>query len=127
MRIEGAVPVGIANGSEFGLVSFWQMDIFEYLETLDFAHDVDVMIMYLFRDAMRRISNLLKERGMSSITTRISGADTVDGSNAKKDKEMAKSLLQLLCIGFVLPSFIPVWQSQIDGVRVYLYHVMKKK
>ena len=94
-------------------ISFHSMDIFEYLEQMEIEGGRDLIVMYLFRDAMKRISWILKEKGVVS-----SGSSTEEEDSGCS----SKSAIQLLCIGFILPGFVPVWQAYVDGIRVYLYH-----
>jgi SAM-dependent methyltransferase len=102
----------LLKDEEQRLVQFQLTDIFEYLQKGTFMN-CDLVIMYLFREAMKRISAILKEKGL--VTT----------CNIKGDHDTP--LIQLLCVGFILPSFVPVWQWKIDGRRVYLYHFKKSK
>jgi SAM-dependent methyltransferase len=98
-------------------ITFLSVDIFDYLGETDFVSGQDLVIMYLFREAMTRISGILKGKGLStSPYTYIQK----DGENIE-ERDM-KSVIQLLCIGFKLPGFVPVWQSRVEGIRAYLYH-----
>ena len=98
-------------------ITFLSVDIFDYLGETDCVSGQDLVIMYLFREAMTRISGILKEKGLStSPYTYIQK----DGENIE-ERDM-KSVIQLLCIGFKLPGFVPVWQSRVEGIRAYLYH-----
>ncbi len=92
-------------------VSFLSVDIFNYLENIDVQGGQDLIIMYLFREAMARVSVLLKNKGLATSL-----------SNAKEEN----SIIQVLCIGFKLPGFTPTWQSKVEGIRAYLYHTEKQ-
>ena len=89
--------------SERGLTDLvavkWQ-DIFEAVES-DVLANADVIVMYLFREAMKRLSKILQ-----------------DGIRNEKVKPDAT----IVCLGFHLPSFVPEWEGESsDGVRVYIY------
>ncbi len=47
-------------------ITFLSVDIFDYLGETDFVSGQDLVIMYLFREAMTRISGILKEKGLST-------------------------------------------------------------
>jgi len=86
-------------------------DIFQYLQHLH-AEDFHLMVVYLFRDAMIRISRILKRQGLVDMPSFSSTA--VD-----------RGLIQIVCVGFTLPGFAIIWQTQVNGVKIYLYHTMK--
>jgi SAM-dependent methyltransferase len=74
-------------------------DLFEFLER-DSLHFpiMDVLIIYLFRDAMKRIVPLLKLRA----------------------NEM-KSGMKILCVGFGLPDWKTIHMEKVNGIALYLY------
>lgn len=77
-----------------------RQDIFEAVESNDALVDADVIVLYLFRDAMKRFSKLLQ--GM------------IDNNNVKRDAIVVS-------VGFHLPLFVPDWEGDSDGVQVYIY------
>ncbi len=106
------------DGKIHDSVSLLSRDIFEFLEDTDFVGDQDIVIMYLFREAMVRIGKVLKEKGLlSSCEEQTKGVDSCQYG--------MKNVIQVLCIGFKLPGFLPVWQSRVEGIRAYLYYAEK--
>eukprot|EP01083_Nonionella_stella_P031733 86869_1 len=86
-------------------------DIFQYLQQLHAEH-FNLMVVYLFRDAMIRISRILKQRGFVDMSS--TSFTAVD-----------RSRMQIVCVGFTLPGFTIIWQTQVNGVKIYLYHTIK--
>jgi SAM-dependent methyltransferase len=74
-------------------------DVFEFLER-DCLHFpiADVLIIYLFRDAMKRIGPSLKLRASDM-----------------------KSGMKILCVGFGLPDWKASRTEKIHGIALYLY------
>lgn len=80
-------------------VSTQNKDVFEFIETdHEYFSEMNVLIMYLFRDAMLRIGNLLKQR---------SGE--------------LRHGVKILCVGFALPQWKAIRTEKICGLSVYLY------
>ena len=77
-----------------------RQDIFEAVASDDAIVDADVIVLYLFRDAMKRLSKLLQ--------------DMISNNNVKRDAIVVS-------VGFHLPLFVPHWEGDSNGVRVYIY------
>lgn len=81
-----------------GSVEVRKRDVFEFVRKGYDIRVADVIVMYLFREAMAEIGTLLSRR--------------YDGS---------KKTVKILSIGFALPGWTPVFEEKIGGIRVYLY------
>ncbi len=79
----------------------------------DLDPDPDLIILYLFRDAMKKVSGILKKKGFNSTT------------NFDKSGDTRGNVVQILCIGFILPGFIPHWKDQVDGINVHSYLISR--
>ena len=77
-----------------------RQDIFEAVESDDALVDADVIVLYLFRDTMKRLSKLLQ--------------DMISKNNVKRDAIVVS-------VGFHLPLFVPHWEGDSNGVHVYIY------
>ena len=77
-----------------------RQDIFEAVESNDALVDADVIVLYLFRDAMKRLSKLLQ--------------DMISNESLKRDAIVVS-------VGFHLPLFVPHWEGDSNGVHVYIY------
>ena len=70
-------------------------DIFEFARS-SVIEQADVVVLYLFREAMLTMSEILRQRrSMRNFT--------------------------IVSIGFTLPSFVPSWEGESKGIRVFLY------
>lgn len=94
-------------------VDLLNTDIFQYLQHLH-LEQINLIVAYLFRDAMIRMSRMLKQKGLVDISSTSNYSAAVD-----------RSLIQMLCIGFNLPGFAIIWQTKVNGVKIYLYHTTK--
>lgn len=81
-------------------VTVKRQDIFEAVASDDALVDADVIVLYLFRDAMKQLSKLLQ--------------DMISTNNVKRDAIVVG-------VGFHLPLFVPHWEGDSNGVRVYIY------
>jgi SAM-dependent methyltransferase len=83
-------------------------DVFEFVKE---GYDIcaaDVIVMYLFREAMIEIGTLLQQHLLLR--------------DKKKDK--SQKMGQILSVGFALPGWTPVYEDKIGGMRVYLYSTL---
>ena len=82
-----------------------QQDVFDFVRRSNDFYKVNVLIMYLFRDAMLDMSSLLQQR----LDLRES---------VKKDK------MQILCVGFKLPGWTCIiHEEKVNKIQVYLYEI----
>lgn len=82
-------------------VTVEKRDIFEAVESNALA-DADVIVTYLFRNAMKRLSKLLR--------------NAIRDGNVKGDAT-------IVSVGFHLPSFVPDWDGESAGVHIYIYRL----
>ena len=101
-----------------------ERDIFDLFHSIT-LNEKDVLIMYLFREAMIRIASMLNEKGWKC-------AFDVNDNNSNKKEDGESRLhddtfenIQIVCIGFTLPGFKAIWSSQVEGIRCYIYHCRK--
>jgi SAM-dependent methyltransferase len=80
------------------LVYVRKQDVFEFVKEGCDIRVADVIVMYLFREAMMEIGTLLSRRYNDS-----------------------QKIVKILSIGFALPGWTPVYEEKIGGIRVYLY------
>ena len=90
------------------MIKVRNQDVFEFVTKSDDFFDANVLIIYLFREAMMKIGTLLQHR----IDKRGDGKND-DASEQKK--------LQILCVGFALPGWTSIHEEKVNGIRVYLY------
>lgn len=102
-----------------------ERDIFDFFHSMT-LNEKDVLIMYLFREAMIRVASMLNEKGCKC------AIDVNDNNNSNKKEDGESRLhddtfenIQIVCIGFTLPGFKAIWSSQVEGIRCYIYHCMK--
>jgi hypothetical protein len=148
---------GNNHGHEHGrmditnLVTFEKRDVFEYLQK-EMDHLISfisgsikddsssvgsnrgglLIIMYLFRSAMERISHFFMDYNLVSD---LKYTDNSSSSSSSRKRGMMSDLkdhdcndvIQVLSVGFLLPSFVPVWHAQVGGIRVYIYHLKQSK
>lgn len=68
-------------------------------------NDADVIVLYLFREAITKMSKILRNR--------------CKYGSLKKDAVVVS-------VGFSLPSFVPTWDYEFKGIRVYMYNLEEK-
>ena len=95
-----------------GMVQVHKQDVFEFMKKSDDFGKVDVIIMYLFREAMTEMGIILQQR-----------LDVRDRDGASSNNTEGK---QILCVGFALPGWTPMHEEKVNGVRVYLYSTKVK-
>lgn len=83
-----------------------QRDVFGFVKESDEICRADVIIVYLFREAMMEIGTLLHQR--------------LRAANEKNDK-IKRKRVQILSVGFALVGWKPVYKEKMNGIRVYLY------
>ena len=83
-------------------------DVFEFVKEGSDIRAADVIVMYLFREAMIEIGTLLQQHLLLR--------------DKKKDK--SQKMGQILSVGFALPGWTPVYEDKIGGMRVYLYSTL---
>ena len=82
-----------------------QQDVFDFVRKSNDFYKANVLVLYLFRDAMLDMSSLLQQR----LDLRES---------VKKDK------MQILCVGFKLPGWTCIiHEEKVNDIRVYLYEI----
>ena len=95
----------ISKGRIEGLVRVRKEDVFEFVKESTEMCKADVIVVYLFREVMEQMSNLLQQR--------LLGKDNNGSSPRKK--------VRVLSIGFSLPGWTTIYEEKIRGIRVYLY------
>jgi len=100
--------------SQKAILQIQNKDVFQILQDRNHT-EVDraqVMIFYLFREAMIKISNLLKQRNFQPVYK----------TNDKSSNNL-KKIVQIVSVGFALPCWSPpIWYDTICGINVYVYH-----
>lgn len=97
-------------------------DVFEFLKGSEGKKEdspllldvVDVLIVYLFRKAMHQIVDILKDHGIVPLRR---------GEMVGEDNP--RSIISIVSVGFTLPSYMPLWQDQFEGIRIYLYQAKR--
>jgi len=82
-------------------------DVFEFVRECEEMERANVIVVYLFREAMIEIGRLLRQRLVS----------TLDWN----DDIIEQSKVQILSVGFALPFWTCCREERINGIRVYLY------
>ena len=82
------------------VVKVRKKDVFEFVKEEDDICLADVIVMYLFREAMMEIGTLLRRH---------------------QRKDNSRKMVQTLSVGFALPGWTPVYEEKMGGIRVYLY------
>jgi len=105
------------NSSLSNKICFVKRNVFEYIQEQNSpVWNVNVLIVYLFREAMERIATILKDHAiMTQHHCRF----------GKEEDNDDDECVQIVCVGFALPSFTPFWQNQFGGIRIYLYRVKR--
>ena len=106
-------------------------DIFEFIDKEDVFQKADLVIVYLFREAIDRIGQLLIQAGLKSLTPGIlvrkaesnQMGGIGDGPKRTDGKAQQIRVLSILSVGFAIPHFFPIWQSQAEGIRLYFYQL----
>mmetsp|Transcript_216 Transcript_216/g.417 ORF Transcript_216/g.417 Transcript_216/m.417 type:complete len:504 (-) Transcript_216:42-1553(-) len=91
------------------LVKVRQQDVFEFVKECDDIYKADVIVVYLFREAMMEIGTWLHSR-------LLLGDDENDAS---------RKSVQILSVGFPLSGWTSVYEEKINGIRVHLYSTME--
>jgi SAM-dependent methyltransferase len=109
-------------------------DIFEFIDKEDVFQNADLVIVYLFREAMDRIGQLLIQGGFMSLS-RINEARAAvksdqligagDEHTITDGKAQQNRVLSILSVGFSIPHLFPMWQNQVNGIRLYFYQLSK--
>ena len=86
-----------------GLVQVRKQDVFEFMKKSDDFGKVDVIIMYLFREAMTEMGTILQQR--------LDVRDRASSNNQKASR---------------LPGWTSMHEEKVNGVRVYLYSTKVK-
>ena len=87
------------------MVKVRKKDVFEFVKEGDDIRVADVIVVYLFREAMMEIGTLLRQH--------LSSED--------QRKDNSRKMVQILSVGFALPGWTSVHEEKIGGIRVYLY------
>mmetsp|Transcript_9096 Transcript_9096/g.14002 ORF Transcript_9096/g.14002 Transcript_9096/m.14002 type:complete len:244 (-) Transcript_9096:345-1076(-) len=95
-------------------IALHQRDGLEFLRNSSLVLEASTLILYLFRDAMKEVSGILRDR-------------LIGNSEENDDKNCGDTgqLVQILSIGFKLPGFTITWQQTLSGLSIYLYHISK--
>lgn len=88
-----------------GRVRVRRQDVFEFVKEGDELREADAIVVYLFRDAMLTIGDLLRRR--------LSVGDNNGNATPKS--------VQILSVGFALPGWSPTYKERVNGICVYLY------
>lgn len=86
------------------VVQVRKQDVFEFVKTSDDFYKADVIVLYLFREAMMEMGTLISQRLLLR---------DQDGIPRKR--------VQLLSVGFGLSGWSSIHEEKINGIRVYLY------
>ena len=77
-----------------------RQDVFQFVKESEDVLVADVIVLYLFREAMAAMGPLLRQRRKESISPKS---------------------VQILSVGFALAAWASAYEQKIGGVRVYLY------
>lgn len=80
-----------------------RQDVFQFVKESEDVLVADVIVLYLFREAMAAMGPLLRQR-----------------LGERKESISPKSV-QILSVGFALAGWASAYEQKIGGVRVYLY------
>ena len=81
-------------------------DVFDFVREGDDMNEADVIVLYLFREAMSKMGKLLRRR----LLTR-----------GRKDANVKPKRVQIMSVGFALTGWASIYEEKINGIRVYLY------
>lgn len=98
-RLEMARKSICENGLLGDAVQVRRQDVFEFVNECDEICKADVVVLYLFREAMVEMGALLRRRVSLGEKRRV----------------------QILSVGFALIGWTCVREEKINGIRVYLY------
>mmetsp|Transcript_15642 Transcript_15642/g.33058 ORF Transcript_15642/g.33058 Transcript_15642/m.33058 type:complete len:203 (+) Transcript_15642:60-668(+) len=98
-RLERARKSICENGLGEEAVQVRRQDVFEFAKECDEIREADVVVLYLFREAMVEMGALLRRRVSLGERRRV----------------------QILSVGFALVGWNSVREEKINGIRVYLY------
>jgi len=91
------------------LVKIREQDVFEFVKQSDDIVKADVIVIYLFREAMMEIGPMLHERLVL---------------NYRNDEdEVPPKRVHVLSVGFGLTGWTQAYEEKINGIRVYLYNL----
>ena len=82
-----------------------KQDVFEFVKQSDDIDRANVIVVYLFREAMKEMALMLKQR----LNNRI-------GDVSQKE-------MKILSVGFALPDWKSDCEEKVNGIRVYLYSI----
>lgn len=89
------------------MIEVRRQDVFEFVRECDDIYKADVIVVYLFREAMLEIGQLLHQRLSQS-------------NQMQKD---TPSKVKVLSVGFALTDWKSEYEEKINGIRVYLYTI----
>jgi len=89
------------------LVTVRRQDVFEFVKESEDILGADVIVLYLFREAMADLGTLLGQR-------LVLNPDREESTTASKS-------VQILSVGFALAGWTSAYEEKIGGIRVYLY------
>mmetsp|Transcript_32130 Transcript_32130/g.37178 ORF Transcript_32130/g.37178 Transcript_32130/m.37178 type:complete len:219 (-) Transcript_32130:144-800(-) len=108
-----------------GKIKIYREDVFKFAsESKDLSY-ADVIVLYLFRDSLKQIENILFDRFKCHQTdqTRLNKAEIdVEGCDQGRIDDETKHLW-IICVGFPLTCWKPHWHTVFSGLRVYLYSI----
>lgn len=99
------------------LVQIHQKDVMDYILTTSILEEVNVIVVYLFRDAMAKLCEVFQQKSIHNIPHNPN-----DVVWCQKEE-----YLKIVSIGFALPSWKPCWQGQEGGIHFYIYNATSKK
>jgi hypothetical protein len=89
------------------LVTVRRQDVFEFVKESEDILAADVIVLYLFREAMADMGTLLRQR--------------LDLNPDREESTTASKSVQILSVGFALAGWTSAYEEKIGGIRVYLY------
>ena len=89
------------------VVQVRQQDVFEFVKESEDILEADVIVLYLFREAVAEMGSLLRQRLRLNEDRRMCSA--------------SRRNVQVLSVGFALAGWICASEEKIGGIRVYLY------
>jgi SAM-dependent methyltransferase len=89
------------------LATVRRQDVFEFVKESEDILAADVIVLYLFREAMADMGTLLRQR--------------LDLNPDREESTTASKSVQILSVGFALAGWTSAYEEKIGGIRVYLY------
>lgn len=100
----------IRNHKLQDVVQVRRQDVFEFVKESEEILAANVIVLYLFREAVAEMSTLLRQRLCSN-------------KNGKESGTSLPTIVQILSVGFTLTGWTAEHEEKIGSIRVYLYVV----